>query len=93
MPFQEFVLHIKELTLSQPKKCFISYAWPKDLTVRAELQARLREMRDDLMDAGIAVMLDVVNMEGDIDKYMIENIRSCDKFLLVSFSVFILLLL
>ncbi len=80
----EFLLDIKKLTKNQRKKCFISYAWPKDLTARARLQAQLREMRNDLKESGIEAMLDVVNMEGDIDKYMVENIRSCDKFLLVS---------
>ncbi len=82
--FQGYLLHIREFSLNQPKKCFISYAWPKDLAVRAKLQTQLREMRDNLMEAGIEVMLDIVDMKGDIDKYMVENIRSCDKFLLVS---------
>ncbi len=41
-------------------------------------------MRNDLIEAGVEVMLDISNMKGDIDTYMIEGIKSCDKVLLVS---------
>lgn len=36
--------------------------------------------------AGIEVMLDIHNMEGDIDKYMMDGIKDSDKVLLVSFK-------
>ncbi len=66
------------------RKCFISYAWPKELAARVALQNRLLELRNDLLEAGVEVMLDLVDMKGDIDDYMIEGIKSCDKVLLVS---------
>lgn len=67
------------------KKCFISYAWNVDKKENIKLQAKLIQLKSDLMKAGIEVMLDVQNMEGDINFYMSGNIQQCDRVLLVSF--------
>jgi hypothetical protein len=47
------------------------------------LQAKLIKIKGDLEKAGIEVMLDIHNMEGDIDKYMMDGIKDSDKVLLI----------
>lgn len=91
--FRGLLKAVKEIVKDRPKrKCFISYAWPKDKPAKEQLQVDLKKMKDDLEEAGVEVMLDTVDMRGDIDRYMIGEILSCDKVLLVSFDFIYFLL-
>ncbi len=87
--FSDLLKAVKDIVKDQPKrKCFISYTLPTDKPAKEELHSELKYMRDDLEEAGVEVMLDIVDMKGDIDRYMEEEILSCDKFLLVSLFLF-----
>jgi hypothetical protein len=50
------------------------------------------KIKGDLTKAGIEVMLDIDNMEGDITKYMHNGVQQSDRVLLVSFLLLFLLL-
>lgn len=79
------------LYASHPKvKCFVSYAWQPDPNDNVALQTQLLKIKADLKKAGIHVMLDICNMEGDINRYMLDGIQQCDRVLLVSFFSFYL---
>jgi hypothetical protein len=73
------------------KRCFISYAWNVDKKENTKLQAKLVQIKSDLVKAGVEVMLDIQNMEGDINLYMSGGIQQCDRVLLVSQSFFFVL--
>jgi ankyrin repeat protein len=78
--FGELLDNIKELMLERPDvkvpKVFISYAWEADDRANAELQFRLKQLRDDLQRAGAEVFFDVGDMTDQIKKRMQDNINS-----------------
>jgi myosin heavy subunit len=77
--FKRFLGSIKALS-TKKIRCFISYAWNQNPQA---LQERLKRIKTDLVEAGIEVMLDIDNMEGDIDQYMLEGIKKSDRVLLI----------
>lgn len=84
-PFHNLLKSTKHGYTGKKMKCFISYAWNPDNVENAKLQAKLAKMKADLVKAGFEVLLDIHNMEGDIDKYMLDGINQSDRVLLVSF--------
>ena len=89
--FRELLKATKHLSssLSRTKiKCFVSYAWQPEKRENATLQAKIVKIKSDLEKAGIEVMLDIHNMEGDIDRYMMDGIQGSDRVLLISLCFF-----
>jgi len=79
---RDFLRSVKAIN-DKKLKCFISYAWCQDNAQTTLLQAKLEKIKADLAEVGIEVMLDIHNMEGDINKYMAEGIKACDRVLVI----------
>lgn len=90
--YNKLLKAIKHVTPASEKKikCFISYAWQPNQKDNANLQAKLIKLKGDLNKAGIEVMLDIHNLEGDINRYMMDGIQESDRLLLISTKSFII---
>ncbi|MGB6977397.1 MAG: FxSxx-COOH system tetratricopeptide repeat protein, partial [Gammaproteobacteria bacterium] len=77
--FGELLDNIKKMMLERPDvkqpKVFISYAWEVDDRANAQLQSRLKQLRDDLQRSGAEVFLDVGDMTDQIKRQMQDNIN------------------
>lgn len=84
--FQEHLRDVKRL-LQRSKApaltCFISYAWEDETLSNGKaanelLQSFLLRLTRDLKEIDVTVLLDIQNLSGDINNWMINNIENCD---------------
>lgn len=79
MKCRKFLKHVRSLATNIPTnvpiQAFISYAWPSPPT---ELQSRLLNLVEDLLAAGITVLLDIKQLQpgSDVKRFMVEKIQT-----------------
>eukprot|EP00026_Physarum_polycephalum_P003164 Phypoly_transcript_03174.p1 GENE.Phypoly_transcript_03174~~Phypoly_transcript_03174.p1 ORF type:complete len:777 (+),score=137.16 Phypoly_transcript_03174:25-2331(+) len=91
LSFRNYLKDVKRLSVVRhqiehtpfPLRCFISYAWELDAGTNKNFQIRLQRLKDELEMAGMKVALDICDMKDDMRQFMVQNIQTAHKLLLI----------